>query len=320
MRLGDPTRALVGLDLRVAKPLTASHHQKMMIIRVQDVNVAYCGGVDLAFTRRDAPIQPDPADPATQYKYDETRLGDVTAPCSQFLDGDWQSGSAIPVMWGGATGATNRWPQETASQYAALNNCGRPPGQFPTDLPDTVYRALNSCGMISICGSKARSWRLWRVSSSTAGRIRAPATNSAWFSGSHFTDNQTIFSGSAAYNGNTPIDLESVTPVPSPANANALVQMWRTIPLRDRAKGSRFQRGEYTVMAGLSNAIKNASELIWLFDQYFWSQPTARLLNDLVRQQGSTVQVIVVLPPYADDRPLHIHHARKLALNDLVAA
>jgi phosphatidylserine/phosphatidylglycerophosphate/cardiolipin synthase-like enzyme len=317
-RLGDSTRALVGLDLRVAKPLTAAHHQKMMVIRVGNVNVAYCGGVDLAFTRRDAPIQPNPAHPATSYKYDENSLGDVTAPAPQFLDGDWQSGDAIPQQWTGATAAVKRWPQETVMPYAAIFNCGRP-GQFPSDLPDAVYGGAN---------------QLWhdqhlRLSGPIVATVEGQFID-RWkdsgdchdlgaISGSHFTDNQTIFSGPAAYDGNTPIDLEDVTAVPSPAGAGALVQMWRTIPLRDRAKGSRFQRGEFTVMAGLSNAIKNASELIWLFDQYFWSRPTARLLNDLVRQPGATVQVIIVLPPYADVQFLHIHHARKLALNDLIS-
>jgi hypothetical protein len=43
----DPSakdRGIVALDMRVASPITSTHHQKTMVIRVGDVNVAYCGG------------------------------------------------------------------------------------------------------------------------------------------------------------------------------------------------------------------------------------------------------------------------------------
>jgi hypothetical protein len=92
--------------------------------------------------------------------------------------------------------------------------------------------------------------------------------------------------------------------------------MWRTIPIRKRSRPP-FRRGEYTIMAGISKACKQATELIWIFDQYFFSRPLAKLLNALVSRQGSRLNVIVILPPYADDYQLDEHHARKLALNDL---
>jgi phosphatidylserine/phosphatidylglycerophosphate/cardiolipin synthase-like enzyme len=316
-RLNDQTRGLVGLDLRVAQPLTASHHQKMIVVRVGNVNVAYCGGVDLAFTRRDAPI-PDATKP-NQYKYDPAKLGDVSAPAPQFLDGDWESGNAIPAQW---NAPVRRWPQETGSnssvtRYSSVYGTGRS-SAAPSDLPQDVYGGTN---------------HLWHDQHL---RLEGPIVSTLeeqfidrWkdsgvchdlgvISGSHYGDGQTIFSSSAAFQGNTPIDLATVNQVSADPSATAIVQMWRTIPMRPREPSSRFQRGEYTVMAGLSKAIGKASELIWLFDQYFWSRPTARLLNSVLRKQGSTVRVILVLPPYADDQHLDIHHARKLALNDLI--
>jgi phosphatidylserine/phosphatidylglycerophosphate/cardiolipin synthase-like enzyme len=63
---------VVLLDRRWAErnPIVSSHHQKFIVVRSPDINVAFCGGVDLAYTRRDHP---------------------------QF-NGDWQSGSKIPMQ------------------------------------------------------------------------------------------------------------------------------------------------------------------------------------------------------------------------------
>ena len=69
---------IVGLDWRVSSR-TATHHQKMIVIRVGDFNVAFCGGgVDLAYTRRDGPDAGH-------------------RPSTGFMAGDWQSGTNLPI-------------------------------------------------------------------------------------------------------------------------------------------------------------------------------------------------------------------------------
>jgi hypothetical protein len=67
---------IVGLDKRTADGAIASaHHQKMMAIRSPAIDVAFCGGVDLPFTSRDAVTDPP----------------NFTA--ETILNGDWRSGS-----------------------------------------------------------------------------------------------------------------------------------------------------------------------------------------------------------------------------------
>ncbi len=71
-------------------------------------------------------------------------------------------------------------------------------------------------------------------------------------------------------------------------------------------------------MAGISNAAQQATELIWMYDQYFWSKPLARQLNArLVAQPG--LHLILILPPYADTSAGDAHLARRLALELLTA-
>ena len=64
----DPPLGVVALDMRTADVVAPSHHQKQLVVRSPWRDVAFAGGVDLAYTRRDAPV----------------------------LAGDWQSNSGMP--------------------------------------------------------------------------------------------------------------------------------------------------------------------------------------------------------------------------------
>ena len=315
----DPSakdRGVVALDMRVASPLTSTHHQKMMVIRVGDVNVAYCGGVDLAFTRRDTPDGTHP------YAYDPNATLDdllvlMQSNPPQFLGGDWQSGKNVPHVFDGED-KTHRWPKSLDTIYDALKEVSVPLHPEP-DLPKEVYGDDNQIWHdqhLRLQGPIIRTleeqfcerWQDW-------GKVH----DSGFWGRLHFNSkNQIIFSSKTAITDDDVTRLnepKEVDPVPG---GSSLVQMWRTIPLRTERKRPPFMRGEFTIMAGIANACQAADELIWIFDQYFFSRPLARLLNHLVKEdKKKKLCVIIVLPPYADNHPHEVHHARKLALNDL---
>ena len=71
-------------------------------------------------------------------------------------------------------------------------------------------------------------------------------------------------------------------------------------------------------MAGITNAVKQARELIWMFDQYFWSQPLARLLNAQLKANPG-LRLILILPPHADGFYSAQHRARAVALGALTS-
>src|SRR5260370_2977451 len=120
---------IVGLDRRIAgSSVSWPHHQKMMVIRSPGINVAFCGGVDLAFTRRDAPTSPDMSVTET------------------VLSGDWQSGTGIPgrmliPLPRASAVATNPgiiWPPDSSTVYQSAAGIVPPwpaEGHQDSDLP-----------------------------------------------------------------------------------------------------------------------------------------------------------------------------------------
>ncbi len=285
----DPL-GVVGLDLRTAdSPFSSAHHQKMMVIRSPAADVAYVGGVDLAFTRRDAPS----------------------------LGGDWQSGAGIPVP-------TSLWPKSPPPvDYTFL---GREPifaKRQASDLPANVYGDADPLSPLDrqiwhdqqlrlegpiVRTIEAQFGERWR----DTGEAFDLSNDGNWFGG------QVIFSTGRAFTagGITPLPLGP--PISPIAGATTRVQMWRTIPLReDTRTGSPFQRGEFTVAAGIVKAVTAARQLIWIFDQYFWSVPFARLVNQQL-QAFQSLNVIVIVPPHADVQFAVAHRARRRALEALM--
>lgn len=316
----DPSakdRGIVALDMRVASPITSTHHQKMMVIRVGDVNVAYCGGVDLAFTRRDAP------DASHPYIYDPNATLDdllilMESNPPQFLGGDWQSGKNVPQVFD-VQDKTHRWPKSPDTIYDALRDVSEP-SHPEADLPKEIYgddhqiwhdQHLRLQGPI-IKTLEEQFCERWQ----DAGNVY----ESGFWGSLHIKNNQVIFSSKTAIKDGDIKRLNEPKEVDLVPGGSSLVQMWRTIPLRMERKRPPFIRGEFTIMAGIANACQAANELIWIFDQYFFSRPLARLLNHLIKNdKKKRLCVILVLPPYADDHPNETHHARKIALNDLTA-
>ncbi len=303
--LSDPL-GIVALDARVAQGTFAgSHHQKTIVVRGPSTHAAFCGGVDLGFTRRDAPAQA-PADHAWP----------------RFHDGDWQSGGIV-------IGLTDPpWPQQAGIDYTSVGVIAGPLPDAPSDLPHTAKLPGGDTER-DVYGAARHMWHdqhlrlegpiVATLEDQFAERWRDQA-KVADLRHVNFRDGDVIFSSPEAFD-----DKRRIIPLPDAARLTAAgtstVQMWRTIPWRDARPGPPFRRAEFTVMAGYAHAASAATELLWIFDQYFWSRAYARLLNARLREVP-TLRIVVVLPPWADngtpDQQGVAHRARKLALDTVI--
>lgn len=427
---GQPSIGACILDNRVPSAFPTcwfkSHHQKMMLIRVGSLNVAFVGGVDLAFTRRDSPGtlpnalvltgQPQSGAVVTVTATDGTTpvsasytagatdgigdilsqlnsqlssppaylqsvavwqncmiftaasgqsvtvQGQVTAPggagsstlvvkpttatavantvsysasAPQFLAGDAQSGDMkayVATSWLSDAGA--------ALPSGAQANC--PTDKFDSDMPADTYFAqqqfwhdqhLMLQGAI-VSTLESQFGERWidtvndSASANPASALQAlPASGDVslqytWVTLGSITG-QTDPTSGLYQSGTTQITALDSVQLITDTPGSSLVQMWRTIPLRDRDlndPNKLFQQGEFTVLAGIANAVSKAQNLIFIVDQYFFSEPLAQLLCAAVQAQPA-LRVILVLPPAADAGmpPIRMaqHALRHNALNDL---
>ena len=293
---GSDPLGVVALDMRTAQARdSGSMHQKMMLVRTPTLDIAFAGGVDLAYTRRDAPL----------------------------TYGDWQSGNNMPLpspSWPRAIGAT---PDRYASVATATP---RPSSRQGSDLPiddGAGHRLfgprqswhdqhLKLTGPI-VATLEHQFGERWRDTANYYAMQTDPGNRSS---------GQVIFSTAGAFIEGKPRTTRPLPPVnPVPPTGTSTVQMWRTIPWRNARTAPPFQRAEFTVLAGVANAVENAGQLIWIFDQYFWSRSLAVQLHQRL-QNNSDLRVIIVLPPHADDPSTapKQHQARFDALSLLMTA
>lgn len=86
-------------------------------------------------------------------------------------------------------------------------------------------------------------------------------------------------------------------PVPAPAGRQAL-QVLRTYPAI-QARYDFAPNGERSIARGYSQAIQQATRLIYLEDQYMWSSDVARLLAEALRA-NQDLHLVVVVPRVPD--------------------
>jgi len=216
------------------------------------------------------------------------RLDDPHEPIGA---GDWQSGDTIPD-------SSQGWPQTKippAGGYPTFPK-ERAGNRFQEDLPENVYGArrrwfdihlMLEGPIVDTLEDQFRERWIDSAHREALGFFGVKVTNQNWV----------LFSDAMAYDKNGIVNL------PNPDGAapisDAIVQMWRTIPMRSfrvSRKKSPFIRGEFTVMAGIAKAVGAATELITIWDQYFWSEAFARLLARRVRE--TSLHAIIVLPPF----------------------
>jgi phosphatidylserine/phosphatidylglycerophosphate/cardiolipin synthase-like enzyme len=337
---------VIFLDSRVSERNSnvASHHQKFIVIRGIKKSVAFCGGLDLAYTRREAP---------------------------QYGGGDWQSGNGIPEHNRNIEDQNVSSPKERQCNdlYERVYGLDRQiwhdqhlklEGPIVKSLEEVFReRWTDDCFHKFIIGGNDKPEIITSsVISSSEGALERKPVTKEFERGNSLEivfDRSALISGSLIVflNGEQiPIEIpggDTVISTPLPAiilvpsvpeiridphqikrndklklvyekyvikplpdansventSGSAVIQRWQTIPLRISARtvgmeaNSPYSRGEFSVMAGLVKACKRASELILIFDQYFWSTPYANLLSQQISVKPD-LHLIIILPPHAD--------------------
>jgi phosphatidylserine/phosphatidylglycerophosphate/cardiolipin synthase-like enzyme len=292
---------VVFLDSRTAtlnylSNLPAAHHQKYIVVHGLDNSVAFCGGVDAAYTRRASPDLGDDQS-GLQIPNQQQR---ITDPLLDF-DSD-------PLA---------KWKTLGVSQDPAF-----PKDQQGTDLPMDVYgdksqlwhdQHLQLQGPVVSTLEEAfvRRWNAPPGALQNTPLFQEIDLNPNWRSGAVTSSSGMAFEPSLLCPSSFP---SRVKPLPDPdwhqydaTTGNSVVQVWQTLPyrnivaLRGAADDSYkyYRRGEFSILTGLAVSIGNAKEMILVFDQFLWSLPYARLLGRRVRAQPG-LHLVVVLPPYSD--------------------
>lgn len=94
-----------------------------------------------------------------------------------------------------------------------------------------------------------------------------------------------------------PTALPDVPPEPEPVGRQT-VQVLRTYPVI-RPRYDFAPRGEFSIARGYTKAIRKATRLIYVEDQYMWSQHIAQLLADALRTDPD-LHLVVVVPRVPD--------------------
>jgi len=378
----DDDLGVVFLDTRVseAHPIIASHHQKFIVVRGINTNIAFCGGVDLAYTRRDAPLFHGDWQSGTQIPHQTLGITDGIPPVAP---PDENQGSDLPAnvdnkdMYGSERQLwhdlhlklegpviktmehifAERW-NDPARLCLELGDDGyeMPYGSIissSTGAIEPVFLSREYSSMSDDSGNigdaffvdyGVKSEEIIKVlvdgqtiteswKTDTWGCIHFHTTLKTWRDKSL----EIQFSHKRPKPLPDPMDVPPPNPVP---DKKAKVQVWLTIPFRGRARGAfdgkkwayftesgeiesalgllrptilisdplipespiqapPYRMGEFSNIAGVGNACSQARELIWIFDQYFWSMPYARLLSKRLQEELG-LHLIIVLPPWSD--------------------
>ena len=109
---------------------------------------------------------------------------------------------------------------------------------------------------------------------------------------------------------------------PPPESGRHQVQILRTYPFK-RPHYPFAPDGERTIARGYSRAFSRARRLVYIEDQYFWSDVVATTLAEALRREPGLV-VIAVVPRYPESDGRiggpPIHHGQRLAWDSLRAA